>query len=489
MIIYNIKNIEFKIKTISKYNKLIFSKQFNCIWIKQKVLILILIIILIFYIIFIKEKLKLNNDFLKIQKDLKFKFQKKLIKKIKIGIYCRSIKNGGVERLTSILLINLNKMKVFNIYLFTILNKEDDEYIIPNKIQRIIIGVVKIKNIIINIIKKKLDIFIYQFYNAKEILSLNKLKKTKTIFYNHSSFLIWIYSKNYLMFNTTYKEYANCKNVISIIPFENDYIFKKWGINSILMDNFMTYEFKLIKPSNLTSKIILMIGRASDINKRFCLGIQAMEYIIQIIHECNMKIISNINETFGLQNLILNLNISNNIELVGYIKKIDIYLKNASLHIFPTISEAFPMVLCETKIFGIPNILIGIDYVAMSFGGTIIIYDDSPEYIAKEAINILRNDKYRKILGKQARLSMKNFNNKKLTKRWVRLILFIYNDYNYNYYQKLMNKDKKISYKNSLKILKNQVILLKKRSPKFENITVNNLLNFTFLQNLRNFFN
>ena len=79
---------------------------------------------------------------------------------------------------------------------------------------------------------------------------------------------------------------------------------------------------------------------------------------------------------------------------------------------------------------------------------------------------------------------MKNFNNLKLTKRWVLLILFIYNDYNYNYYQKLMNQDKEISYKNSLDILKNQVILLKKRKSKFENITVNNLLNFTFLQNL-----
>lgn len=81
---------------------------------------------------------------------------------------------------------------------------------------------------------------------------------------------------------------------------------------------------------------------------------------------------------------------------------------------------------------------------------------------------------------------MKNFSDIKLTKRWVLLILFIYNNYNYNYYQKLMNQDKQISYKNSFNILKNQVILLKKRRPKFENITVNNLLNFTFLQNLNN---
>ena len=271
MIIYNFKNIEFKIKTISKYNKVFFSKQFNYIWNKQKILSLILIIILSFYIIYIKVKLQLNNDFLKIQKDLKFKFQKKLKNKIKIAIYCRSIKNGGVERLTSILLINLNKMKVFNIYLFTILNKEDDEYIIPKTIQRIIIKVNKIKYLIININKKKLDIFIYQFYDSNAILILNKLKKTKTIFYNHSSFFIWIYSKHFYMFNTTYKEYANSKNVISIIPFENNYIFKKWGINSILMENFMTYNFESIKPSNLTSKIILMIGRVPIYIKGFFL--------------------------------------------------------------------------------------------------------------------------------------------------------------------------------------------------------------------------
>ena len=56
----------------------------------------------------------------------------------------------------------------------------------------------------------------------------------------------------------------------------------------------MTYEYYSVHRSKLSSKLILMIGRASDKLKRFNLGIQAMEYIIKDIPLCKMKIISNL---------------------------------------------------------------------------------------------------------------------------------------------------------------------------------------------------
>ena len=314
---------------------------------------------------------------------------------------------------------------------------------------------------------------------------LNKLNKTKTIIYNHSSLFIWIYSHKYSLFNTTYREYTNSKYIISLIPLENDYIFKKWGINSILMNNFITYEYYSVNISNLSSKIIIMIGRGSDKQKRFNLGIQAMEYIIKDMPICIMKIISNITNTNFLQDLINNLNLENNVEFVGYAIKPHIYYQNASLHIFTSISESFGLVLSETKIYGIPSILLGIDYTSISIGGTIIIYDDSIESIAKESIKILRNDIYRKKLGNEARLSMKKFNNKLILKKWVKLILSIYNGH--FYYQKLRNNDKKISKISALKILDNQIKILIKRNHIFKNITINDILNLSFLQNLNNF--
>ena len=70
------------------------------------------------------------------------------------------------------------------------------------------------------------------------------------------------------------------------------------------------------------------------------------------------------------------------------------------------------MVLAEAKIFGIPSIICGLDFLVLSKGGTVILYDDDPDIIAKESIKILKNDRYRKKLGKEARKSMKNRKNK-----------------------------------------------------------------------------
>ena len=122
------------------------------------------------------------------------------------------------------------------------------------------------------------------------------------------------------------------------------------------------------------------------------------------------------------------------------------------------------------------------DYVSISKGGTIIIYDDNSETMANEAIKILINKKYRKKLGREARRSMKKFNNELLLKKWIKLILSIYNGK--NYYEKLRENDKKISKEEAINIVKNQVDLLKKRMPKFKNISIYNIQNFTFMKNL-----
>ena len=143
------------------------------------------------------------------------------------------------------------------------------------------------------------------------------------------------------------------------------------------------------------------------------------------------------------------------------------------------------MALCETKIYGIPNILLGLDYLSLSKGGTIIIYDEFPESLAKESIKILNNLIYRKKLGKEARLSMRKFNNRLLVKKWIKLILSIYNGE--NFYQSMRNKDIKLPSEDALDILKRQIKLIKKRRPFYINITIQDFLNFTYLLNFDKF--
>ena len=295
----------------------------------------------------------------------------------------------------------------------------------------------------------------------------------------HQSLLYWVYF-NYFIFKSLYKAYQNSKYIICLVPFENDYLFKKWGISSILMNNLITFEYDFIISSKLSSKIIIMIGRAADKYKRFALGIQSIEYILEDLPKSEMKIISDIEYIFVIKDLIDNLNLQYNIKLIGFTSTPESHLKNASLHIFPTLSESFGLVLSETKIYGIPNILLGLDYVTIAKKGTIIIYDDTPESIAKESIKILQNDNYRENLGNEARKSMKTINNKLLIKKWIKLILSIYNGD--IYYDKLRFENTKyICEKNLINILKKQIELLKMRNIFFSFITINNISNFNFL--------
>lgn len=445
----------------------------------------IIIIIIIFFILenqfHFNINIDLNKNYLKIQKDINIKFKNKIKNKIKIGIYTFSLKNGGLQRLTSIILKYFDKIKIYEIYLFTIVKKEKNEYLIPNNITRILITNPHIYNLINQTIINKIDILVYNFYNVEEINILNKLKNIKIIFYIHQCFLYWVYFK-YSEFKSLYKAYQNSSYVISIVPFENDYLFRKWGIRSVLMYNYISYEYDSVIPSNLSSKIIIMIGRGDDKLKRFDLGVKAMKYIIKEVPDCQMKIVSSFNKFSSLVKLVHNLNLTKYIKFEGYSSKPEIYLKNASLHIFPSISEAFPMVLSETKIYGIPNILVGLDYLSMSNGGTIIIYDDKPESIANAAIKILKNYIFRKKLGNEARKSMKKYENILILKKWNQLILSIYNGD--KYYQLLREQNKKMSEKNAINILINQIKLLKIRNKKFNNITFQDVLNFTKMENL-----
>ena len=408
-------------------------------------------------------------------------FNYKIINKIKIGTFTYYLENGGRSRITTFLFNYLYKVKFFNLFLFTIKNKDQNEYLIEDNINRILIYNYTIKSLIKSILKKKIHIFIYQYQNHEENMALNKLKNTKIINYQHQSIFFWIYS-NYNTIKHLFISYKESKYIISLIHLENDYIFKKWGIKSIFMDNFITYEYNSSIPLDLIYKNILMFGRADDKFKRFELGILAMEYIIEHIPEVKMKIITNITNIEYLKNIINYLCLEKYIHFVEYTPLPEKYFQNISLNIITSISESFSLALSETKLYGIPNIFMGLDYISTANGGTINIYDDSPEYLAKESIKLLTNYEYRQILGKEARKSMKKFENKKLLKKWVKLLLSIYT--NDEYYEILRKYNKKISEIKALNYLKNQFLFFKKRKKYLKNITLNEIKKFLYNKNI-----
>lgn len=436
--------------------------------IKSLIVIIFLLIQLIKNIgyLSINDKENFNRKYSTILRELGYNSIKK---KLRIAVYTLTISGGGRARITALLINYLHKIKIFKLYLFTIFNQQKFEFIIPNDTTRVLVK----NDFAKNIKKYKIDIFIYQLSYIREIKQLNRLKNTKVIFYLHFSIFSLIYSGiNY--FKKVYNEFKKSKYVINIIPYENDYLFKRWGIRSFYLDNFVTYDYDSVVPSDLSEKIILMIGRANKKNKRFNLGIEAMKFIIKEVPDSQLNIISK-SKPKKLKKLIHSLNLEETVKFSPFTLSPELYYKKASLHIFPTNFESFGLVLCETKIYGIPNILLGLNYVSIAKGGTIIIYDDKPESLANEAIKILKNIRYRKKLGKEARKSMKKFNNDLLLLKWVQLILSVYKGD--KYFELLRNNREKISDDEAINIINSQVKFLQMRLPNLRNITFNKFIN------------
>ena len=85
-------------------------------------------------------------------------------------------------------------------------------------------------------------------------------------------------------------------------------------------------------------------------------------------------------------------------------------------------------------------------------------------------------------MGKEARKNIRKFKNELLLKKWIKIILSVYRGD--NNYEELRKKDKKINGNESLEILENQLNLLKLRKKEFVNLKLNEIENFTFMENL-----
>ena len=120
------------------------------------------------------------------------------------------------------------------------------------------------------------------------------------------------------------------------------------------------------------------------------------------------------------------------------------------------------------------------DYTVIAKYGTVIIYDDTPEAIAKEAIKILSNNTYRIQLGKDARESMKKYRNEIIIRKWINLIFAVHKGE--KYYHILRQKKEKISELEAKAITERQLHLLKTRKPFFKNLTLDILLNYNQIE-------
>ena len=221
------------------------------------------------------------------------------------------------------------------------------------------------------------------------------------------------------MFNYSYL-------LVTLIP-NNRILWEKSGIKyCTYLPNPTTFEPNKIEISNLNNKNILMLGR-SDKFKRYEIGIYTMKYIIEKEPEAKLYIVGIGNNTYDnyLKKLTDKLGLIKNIIFKKLTNNPHQYYKNSSIFLLTSIFESWSMTLSESKLYGLPSIVVGMSYLSLAKNGVININDDDPKIIANEIINLLNKKEYRELEGKKARQSINDFQNEEIYKRWIEIFIAV----------------------------------------------------------------
>jgi glycosyltransferase involved in cell wall biosynthesis len=339
-------------------------------------------------------------------------------RKLGIAFVYSTLFSNGISRFIIVTSNYFVETGRYDVYLITG-KPYHKEYKFNEKIKRFIgyNNLTVIKNISRNY---KIDFFILQ-----NVLAISTIKWFKSL----GSKIIGMFHGNYMsgMFLDdpfTYKHWKQFDlfDAYIFICSDDYYFYNSLNFtNHIFIPNLYTFEPSKIGSSNLTYNNIVMLGRQNDKIKGAIYAVKAMDLIVKEVPDAVLYIITSDSRIQFLKNLTADLNLTKNIKIVYHTYDISKYFFNSSIHMFTSLSEAFPMAMNEGKAHGLP--IVAFDVPISNPYQTGVITVDSLDYVAlaQESIKLLKDYNYRKRMGELSKLSLSKFSNEKTVELWEKL--------------------------------------------------------------------
>lgn len=308
----------------------------------------------------------------------------------------------------------------YNVYLIN--GQKTDFDIVQNK---------RVKRVILNWNLEELR----DFDEANDIqiyILMNDLSETIELYQSLGKKIVGIFNGEYFYFIYTnetqiYSIFSGFKKYDSFVYFIPDdyWIYKKLGFNNTLyIPNLKTFESGKTSKAKLTYKNILMVGNFEQQIKGGVYGIYAMAEILKEVPDAILTIIGYSIPQY-LYDLIKQLKIEKNVQLYGFTHSISYLYQNASVLLVPSIVDSYATIINEGKAHGLPIVAFNIDYNPSFQDGVITVDMFNYSLMAKEAVKLLKDYKYRVEIGKKAKLSL-NCNNESI-KIWRKLFKSLLN--------------------------------------------------------------
>ena len=462
-------------------------------YLSELIYFLIIILFLLFFIYFLKNNPDVENDnflYLNLNDSTKEYFNTNKIdnniqknnKAIGVAFLHDSLFGNGISRFM-VVTGEYFVRKGFNVYFILKPPPYSKDFKFNEKIK--VLYIYDCGSLIKNATKtQQIDFLILNNVFDKGMIDEYKSFGVKIIGIYHGVYISPMFN-NYLEMFPMWKNLDLYDAYIHLSP-DDYYFYKHFGFKrNIFIPNFNTFDPSNVPSSNLTNNNLMMLGRLNDKKKGVVYAIKAMELIVKEIPDAKLYLISSDSRVYQFTNLTQELNITNNVIFSYYVENISEYFLNSSIFFFTSITEAFPMALNEAKAYGLPCVTFDIDYSMPYRNGVIKVEMFNYKELAKEVIKLLKDYNYRIKMGREAKISLNNFNNEITTNLWGRLFNALLNGE--DEFQKLRQEIETKYYNEEIaeKHLEKQLNYLKMYNKFFRCHSLQNFSNLDYINNIK----
>ena len=339
-------------------------------------------------------------------------------KKIGIAFPYSTLSANGIGRFITVTAKYLQRTGKYNIYFIT-KKPYFREFSYDKEIKRFI--AYNNYTLMRNISKyEKIDVVVLQNVLSPSVVKFHHNLGQKVICMYHGCFMSAMYGNHV----TSYKNWDHFDKCDSYIFIASDdyYFYKRLGFkNEIFVPNLYTYDPSETPSSNLTNHNIVILGRLNDFIKGVKYAIKAMDIIVKEVPDAKLYLVSSDSRVQFLKNLTRDLNLTRSVIFKGGTFNLTQLFLNSSVHMYTSLSEAFPMALIEGKAHGMPVVGFEVPYSNPYQQGFIGVELFDVEGLARETIKLLKDYNYRKRKGAEAKKSLDMFKINETVDLWGRL--------------------------------------------------------------------
>ncbi len=370
-------------------------------------------------------------------------------KKIRLAFAYSTLYSNGIARFITVTANAFMETGKYDIYFITGKQTQKEYSYNPN-IKRFIAydNYTLIKNITKH---ENIDIVILQNTLSNSIVKFYKNLGIKVIGIFHGVFMSTLFHG----ITSSYRVWVNFDLYDSYVFIASDdyYFYNKLKFkNAIFIPNLYTFEPSQIKNSNLTYNNIIMLGRFNDPIKGAKYAVMAMKYIAKEVPDARLNIITSDSRIQFLKNLTKELNLTNNVFIHSHTYDISKLFWNSSVHMYTSLTEAFPMAMNEGKAHGLPIVAFDVPYSNSYQDGVIVVDLLDVKALANETIKLLKDYNYRKEMGENAKKSLDKFSNKETVELWERLFRSLLSPFKSKYRELQKEMEKKYYKEESAKM-------------------------------------